>query len=99
MVRDRLSVSDVDDGFLLDGNPRTTAQVDYLDGILAEGGQSVDVVLQLTADDEELVAYGFWAVRRNLDAATTMRRSSATAWTSTVSRPRPLWPRTPSAAS
>jgi adenylate kinase len=99
MVRDRLSVSDVDDGFLLDGYPRTTAQVDYLDGILAEGGQSVDVVLQLTADDEELVAHGFWAVRRNLHAATTMRRSSATAWTSTVSRPRPLWPRTPSAAS
>jgi adenylate kinase len=32
----------------------TTAQVDYPDGILAEGG--LDVVLQLTADDEELVA-------------------------------------------
>jgi len=56
MVRDRLSASDVEDGFLLDGYPRTTAQVDYLDGILAEGGQSLDVVLQLTADDEELVA-------------------------------------------
>ena len=56
MVRDRLSASDAGDGFLLDGYPRTTAQVVYLDGILAEGGQSLDVVLQLTADDEELVA-------------------------------------------
>jgi adenylate kinase len=55
MVRDRLSESDVEDGFLLDGYPRTTAQVDYLGEILAEGGLSLDVVLQLTADDEELV--------------------------------------------
>ncbi len=55
MVRDRLSQSDVENGFLLDGYPRTTAQVDYLDQILAEGEQELDVVLQLTADDEELV--------------------------------------------
>jgi adenylate kinase len=55
MVRDRLSESDVENGFLLDGYPRTTAQVDYLDEILAEGEEKLDVVLQLTADDEELV--------------------------------------------
>ena len=35
MVRDRLSEDDVEAGFLLDGYPRTTAQVDYLDEILA----------------------------------------------------------------
>ncbi|MCU1519246.1 MAG: adenylate kinase, partial [Pseudarthrobacter sp.] len=35
--------------------PRTTAQVDYLDGILSDGNEKLDVVLQLTADDEELV--------------------------------------------
>ncbi|MDQ0866246.1 adenylate kinase family enzyme [Arthrobacter globiformis] len=56
MVRDRLSEGDVEDGFLLDGYPRTTAQVDYLDQILADGDQKLDVVLQLTADDEELVS-------------------------------------------
>jgi adenylate kinase len=55
MVRDRLSEADAEDGFLLDGYPRTTAQVDYLDQILAAGDQKLDVVLQLTADDEELV--------------------------------------------
>jgi adenylate kinase len=55
MVRDRLAQDDVRDGFLLDGYPRTVAQVEYLDGILAESGLSLDVVLQLTADDEELV--------------------------------------------
>ncbi|WP_267279310.1 adenylate kinase [Arthrobacter sp. CDRTa11] len=55
MVRNRLCQDDVDCGFLLDGYPRTTAQVDYLDAILAKGEQKLDVVLQLTADDEELV--------------------------------------------
>lgn len=56
MVRDRLGESDAQDGFLLDGYPRTTAQIDYLDEILADGDQRLDVVVQLTADDEELVA-------------------------------------------
>jgi adenylate kinase len=55
MVRNRLSQDDAKEGFLLDGYPRTVAQVDYLDGILAAGAQKLGVVLQLTADDEELV--------------------------------------------
>ncbi|CEA08861.1 Adenylate kinase [Arthrobacter saudimassiliensis] len=55
MVRDRLANDDVAEGFLLDGYPRTTAQVEELDRILAESGQKLDAVLQLTADDEELV--------------------------------------------
>ena len=55
MVRDRLSQDDATEGFLLDGYPRTVAQVEYLDGILAASGQALSVVLQLTADDEELV--------------------------------------------
>jgi adenylate kinase len=55
MVRDRLSQDDATEGFLLDGYPRTVAQVEYLDGILAASSQALSVVLQLTADDEELV--------------------------------------------
>ncbi|RJU02661.1 adenylate kinase [Arthrobacter frigidicola] len=55
MVRDRLKADDVQDGFLLDGYPRTAAQVAELDDILAENSSSLDVVLQLTAEDEELV--------------------------------------------
>jgi adenylate kinase len=55
MVRDRLQEADAAEGFLLDGYPRTTAQVDELDSILSGNEQQLDVVLQLTADDEELV--------------------------------------------
>lgn len=55
MVRDRLSQQDTRNGFLLDGYPRTPGQVNFLDETLAERGLELDVVLQLTADTEELV--------------------------------------------
>ncbi|WP_426997031.1 adenylate kinase [Pseudarthrobacter sp. N5] len=56
MVRDRLDRADVQSGFLLDGYPRTTAQIAELDSILAATGQQLTAVIQLTADDRELVA-------------------------------------------
>lgn len=56
MVRDRLEQDDVVGGFLLDGYPRTKDQVRELDDILSGSGQSLDIVLQLTADDEELIS-------------------------------------------
>ncbi|WP_129656419.1 adenylate kinase [Rothia halotolerans] len=55
MVRDRLGQQDAGQGFLLDGYPRNTAQVEELDRILEELGQKLDGVLLLTADNEELV--------------------------------------------
>jgi adenylate kinase len=55
LVQHRLSVGDVENGFVLDGYPRTTAQIGYLDMILASNGQRLDFVLELTADHEELV--------------------------------------------
>ncbi len=54
MVRDRLDEPDCEAGFLLDGYPRTTAQVEELDGML-EGRPGLDAVLVLTVDQEELV--------------------------------------------
>ncbi|WP_171027420.1 adenylate kinase [Pseudarthrobacter sp. NamE2] len=56
MVRHRISEADAKSGFMLDGYPRTVAQVDYLDLILAERDRKLDVVLELSADNEELVA-------------------------------------------
>ena len=55
LVRDRLSHDDALGGFLLDGYPRTIDQVHELDSILADAGKRLDVVVQLTADSEELV--------------------------------------------
>lgn len=55
LVRDRLSQSDAADGFLLDGYPRTGDQVVELDSILSAAGSQLDVVIQLTADTDEVV--------------------------------------------
>jgi adenylate kinase len=55
MVKDRLSYDDVSEGFLLDGFPRTVHQAEVLDGMLADRGKAVDVVLELVVDDEEVV--------------------------------------------
>lgn len=55
LVRDRLGNSDCANGFLLDGYPRTSDQVDQLDHILSETKTSLDAVIQLTADTDEVV--------------------------------------------
>ena len=55
LVRDRLSQADATEGFLLDGYPRTGDQVEELDSILAAQGTKLDVVVQLTADTDEVV--------------------------------------------
>ena len=55
IVRDRLREDDAADGFLLDGYPRTLAQVDALDAMLAEDGHALDAVLELTVDEDAVV--------------------------------------------
>ncbi len=56
LVAERLKEDDARNGFLLDGYPRTLEQVSYLDGLLAEKSQSLDGVIQLVADRDEVVA-------------------------------------------
>jgi adenylate kinase len=56
MVRDRISQDDAVGGFLLDGYPRTAAQVEELDRMLAERGTALDAVVELTVDSDEVVA-------------------------------------------
>ena len=55
IVRDRLDQPDAIAGFLLDGYPRTQAQVTELDGVLTAQGTALDAVLELTVDTDEVV--------------------------------------------
>jgi adenylate kinase len=55
MVRDRIAQADARGGFLLDGYPRTVAQVEELDAMLREHGAVLDAVVALTVDRDEVV--------------------------------------------
>jgi adenylate kinase len=55
MVRDRIGLDDARPGFLLDGYPRTLAQVKELDTMLDDYGVALDSVVSLTVDRDELV--------------------------------------------
>jgi adenylate kinase len=55
MVRNRIDEPDAEQGFLLDGYPRTLAQVEELDGMIKHTGHELDAVIVLTVDSEEIV--------------------------------------------
>jgi adenylate kinase len=52
LIRERLSVEDARDGFVLDGFPRNLAQAEALDRMLAEIGRGLDAVLFFDLSDE-----------------------------------------------
>ncbi|MFB9312643.1 adenylate kinase [Nocardioides plantarum] len=56
MVRNRIDEPDAVPGFLLDGYPRTPAQVEELDGMISFTGHKLDAAVVLTVDPDELVA-------------------------------------------
>lgn len=55
MVESRLGEDDAANGFLLDGYPRTVAQVEALDGILDKLGVVLDAVILLDVESEAIV--------------------------------------------
>ena len=55
LVADRLSQADCASGFLLDGYPRTVDQVRALDQVLADQGEKLDAVVELTVETEVVV--------------------------------------------
>lgn len=55
IVSERIDAQDCKPGFILDGFPRTIAQAEALDGMLASKGIKLDAVIELTADADELV--------------------------------------------
>jgi adenylate kinase len=56
LIRNRLSEPDADDGFVLDGFPRTMAQAEALDAMLRDIGRDLDIVLELQVPDEVSMA-------------------------------------------
>jgi methionyl aminopeptidase len=56
LIRDRLGEEDAQNGFVVDGFPRTMAQAEALDAMLREIGRDLDLVFELQIDDETAVA-------------------------------------------
>jgi adenylate kinase len=55
IVADRIEEQDARKGFILDGFPRTLAQAEALDSMLASKGLKLDKVLELRVDQSKLV--------------------------------------------
>jgi adenylate kinase len=55
-IRERLARPETSEGFVLDGYPRTMAQADALDALLAELGRPLTIVFELQVPDEVATA-------------------------------------------
>lgn len=54
-VADRIEMVDAANGFILDGFPRTTAQAEALETMLADKGMSLDAVILLEVEEAALI--------------------------------------------
>jgi adenylate kinase len=55
IIADRISEPDAKGGFIMDGFPRTVAQAEALDAMLAEHGMKLDAAVELVVDAPQLV--------------------------------------------
>jgi adenylate kinase len=55
VVADRIEEPDCRNGFILDGFPRTLAQAEALDTMLASKGKTIDAVIEIKVDEAELI--------------------------------------------
>ena len=55
IIRDRITMSDCSNGYLLDGFPRTIEQAIGLEDIMISLDHALDMAISLTADEEELI--------------------------------------------
>ncbi len=55
IVQERLTMSDCDPGFILDGFPRTVPQADALQSCLQDLGKDLDAVISLEVDNDAVV--------------------------------------------
>ena len=55
IVKERISKDDCENGYLLDGFPRTLPQAEGLDEMMRSIGHDLECAISLTADEDELV--------------------------------------------
>ena len=56
MISNRIDQADCENGFILDGFPRTVPQAKALDDMLSAKGKDLDAVIQLVVDENALLA-------------------------------------------
>jgi adenylate kinase len=73
IIAGRIAEPDCARGFILDGFPRTVAQAEALDAMLADKAMSLDAVVELQVDDTKLLSRIEKRARETLAAGGTVR--------------------------
>ena len=73
IISDRIHEADARNGFILDGFPRTVAQADALDVLLARQDMRLDAIIELKVDEAALLARIEKRARETLAAGGTVR--------------------------
>lgn len=55
IISDRIDEADCQNGFILDGFPRTVGQAEALDKLLVEKSKNLDVVIEMQVEDDPLI--------------------------------------------
>ena len=88
LIRERTSQPDARAGFILDGYPRTLAQAEALESMLAGNGDAVSAVVNFLVPETELVSRMLGRAKAE-GAPTTVRKPSGSACAFTATRRSP----------
>lgn len=73
IIADRINEADAKGGFILDGFPRTVAQAEALDAMLAERGMELRAIIELKVDESALLSRIENRARETIAAGGTVR--------------------------